>query len=178
MVIADEALARLKAFARGGGKVLFLGGTPAWISGRTIKDAVPATAKDFAWATVVEAQLPPTPTPPAFPPTTALLPQVVADEILTALQTAVVAPVVQLDKTDATLRVMKRRWKDGDVYLFFNEGAQASNHAVTLMSKGRSADAWNAETGAVTAIASARSGAGLSMQLSLQPYATSVIVVR
>jgi len=178
MVIAADALARLRAFAHGGGKVLFLGGTPKWISNRTIKDSLEATSKDFKWATVVEAQLPPTPTPPAFPPTTPLLPQVVAGEILAALQAAVVAPIVKLDTADTALRMMKRRWNDADVYLFFNEGPQVIDHTVTLMRKGNSADAWNPQTGAVVPIASTRSGAGLAIKLSLQPYATSVIVVR
>jgi len=45
------------------------------------------------------------------------------------------------------MRVMKRRWKNADVYLFFNEGALESEHAVTLMSKGRIAQVWDPQTG-------------------------------
>jgi hypothetical protein len=51
-LISQAELDRLKAFARGGGKVLFLGRTPALIYDRTILNARAATAADFAWATV------------------------------------------------------------------------------------------------------------------------------
>jgi hypothetical protein len=54
-------LGRLKAFASGGGKVLFLGRTPSLISGKTIVDSRPTTPADFSFATVeTSAQLPPT----------------------------------------------------------------------------------------------------------------------
>jgi len=178
LVISTEALARLKAFAQGGGKVLFLGGAPQWISGRTIRDATPATAADFAWATVVDTQLAHTPTPPAQPPAQPPAPQAVPNEVLAAVDAAVIAPVLRLDAADTALRVMKRRWKNADVYLFFNEGAQASDHAVTLMSKGRTAEAWDAQTGTVVAVQSRRGGGNLTVQLKLQPYETRVIVVR
>ena len=178
MVISADALTRLKVFAHSGGKVLFLGGTPTWISNRTIKDAVPATIEDFSWATVVAAQLPPTPTPPANPPTSPPLPQTVPSEILAALNTAIIAPVLQLDTADTAVRAMKRRWKDADVYLIFNEGPEIRKHTVTLSSTGRSAEIWDPQTGAVLPFASTRSVTGISIKLSLPPYATSVIVVR
>ena len=38
-VLSTEALARLKIFAQGGGKVVFLGCTPTWITGQTILNA-------------------------------------------------------------------------------------------------------------------------------------------
>jgi hypothetical protein len=178
LVISSDALARLKAFAEGGGKVLFLGGAPQWISGRTIRDATPATAADFSWAAVVDAQLAHTPTPPAQPPAEPPAPQAVPGEVLAAVDAAVIAPTVRLDAADTTLRVMKRRWKNADVYLFFNEGAQASDHAVTLMSKGRAAEAWDPQTATVAAVQSKRAGGNLTVQLKLQPYETRVIVVR
>ncbi len=178
LVLTSEVLARLKAFADGGGKVLFLGGAPQWISNQSIRDARPASPNDYAWAAVLNVQLPPTPTPPAFPPTEALKPQEVPSEILAAVNSAVIAPVVRLDATDTALRVMKRRWKDADVYLFFNEGAQPSSHAVTLMSKGKIAETWDPQTGTVSALQSTRTEENIVVQLKLQPYATSVIVVR
>jgi hypothetical protein len=178
LVISSEALARLKAFAQGGGKVLFLGGAPKWISGRTIRDATPAAAADFSWATVVDAQLAHTPTPPAQPPAEPPAPQAVPTEVLAAVDAAVIAPTVRLDAADTALRVMKRRWKNADAYLFFNEGAQVSDHAVTLMSKGRAAEAWDPQTATVAAVQSKRAGGNLTVQLKLQPYETRVIVVR
>ncbi len=177
-ILSAEILARLKTFADGGGKVVFLGRTPDIIADRTMRDARPATAADFSWATVVEAMLPATPTPPAMPPASPPQAMTVSPEILSAIQKAVVAPVLQMDTPDTALRVMKRRWKDSDVYLFFNEGNQATEHTVTLMSKGHSAEVWDAETGVVAPLASFRKGKGLVTQLKLGSYETQVIVVR
>jgi hypothetical protein len=178
MIISEDALARLKVFAQGGGKVVFLGSAPKLIAGQTMRDAKPATASDFSWATVVDAQLPSTPTPPMEPPAASPAPQAVPGEVLAAVNAAVIAPVVRLDAADTALRVMKRKWKDADVYLFFNEGAQASEHTVTLLGKGRIAEIWDPQTATVTPLQSSRVGKSLTVQLKLQPYATRFIVVR
>jgi hypothetical protein len=177
-VISDDALARLKAFAEGGGKVVFLGGAPKLIAGQTMRHAKPATAADFSWATVVEAQLPPTPTPPMEPPAAPPAPQAVPGEVLAAVNAAVIAPVVRLDAADTALRVMKRRWKDADVYLFFNEGAQARTHTVTLISKGRIVETWDPQTATVTPLQFTRTGENMAVQLKLAAYESRVIVVR
>jgi hypothetical protein len=177
-LISEAMLARLKAFAQGGGKVLFLGGTPRWIAGRTIRDAAPATAGDFSWATIVDAQLPATPTPPAEPPAEPPAPQQIPDGLLGAVNAAVIAPVVKLDGEDRALRVMKRRWKDADVYLFFNEGAAAIHHSVTLMTSGRKAKDWDAQTGSIAAMKIKRTGGHAVIELNLKPYQTRVVVVR
>jgi hypothetical protein len=63
-ILADAALTHLRAFAEAGNRVLFLGGTPQLISGRTILDARPATPADFAFATIVPTRLPHNPPPP------------------------------------------------------------------------------------------------------------------
>jgi len=178
MIISEDALAWLKVFAQGGGKVVFLGSAPKLIAGQTMRDAKPATASDFSWATVVDAQLPSTPTPPMEPPAASPAPQAVPGEVLAAVNAAVIAPVVRLDAADTALRVMKRKWKDADVYLFFNEGAQASEHTVTLLGKGRIAEIWDPQTATVTPLQSSRVGKSLTVQLKLQPYATRFIVVR
>jgi hypothetical protein len=178
MVISAEIQARLREFAKGGGKVVFLGGAPKLISARTMLYATPATAGDFLWATVVDAQLPPTPTPPMTPPAAPPAPQVVPSEILAAVNSAAVAPVIRLDSADTALRVMKRRWKNADVYLLFNEGSQASDHVVTLMSKERIAETWNPQTGVVAPLQSKQAGGNPTIRLKLQSYETQVIVVR
>jgi hypothetical protein len=177
-VLSSEALARLKVFAQGGGKVVFLGGTPTWIAGRTIRDAEQARATDFSWATVVNALLPPTPTPPANPPPSPPTPEVVPGEILAAISAAMIEPAVQLDVADTALKVMKRRWKDADVYLFFNEGNQESEHTVTLFSKGHLVKAWDAQSGTMALVESTRKGGRLAVQLKMHPYESRLLVVR
>jgi hypothetical protein len=178
-VISQSALDRLRAFAAGGGKVLFLGRTPGLISGRTILDARAATAADFSWASVeTSAQLPETPTPPAYPPAAAPGPQVVAPAILQAVKAAVGRPDVSLTSEDTSLRVMKRRLKDSEVYVFFNEGAAATSDSVTFHSDGQLVEQWDPATGAVTSAVSTRSRGTLSVQLKLKPYETRVLMVR
>ena len=177
-LLSQAALDRLHAFATGGGHVLFLGRTPSHIAGRTILDARAATPADFSWASVVAGELPPTPTPPAQPPAAPPVAQVVPDAIRQAVSAAVPAPDVTLDKPDTALRYMKRRLKDADVYLFFNEGAQASSHAVTLRSEGRKAELWDPQTGAVTAMTSTGRKGLRTIEVALKPYETWVIVVR
>jgi len=178
MMISADMQARLREFAKGGGKVVFLGGAPKWIAAQTMRNATPAAAGSFLWATVVDAQLPPTPTPPMAPPAAPPAPMAVPGEILAAINSAVIAPVIRLDSPDTALRVMKRRWKDADVYLFFNEGDRTSDHAVTLMSKGRIAEAWDAQTGSVTLLQNKHTGGNPVVQLKLAAYETRVIVVR
>ncbi len=177
-VLSAEIVDRLKAFAMGGGKVVFLGGMPKWIAGRTMRDAQPATAADFLWAKVVDAQLPATPTPPANPPASPPVAQVVQSEIVGAIEAAVTEPTVRVDGADTALKVMKRRWKNADVYLFFNEGGLASEHTVTLSSKGHNVEAWDAQNGTVTPADATHKNGRVAVKLKLQAYETRVIVVR
>jgi hypothetical protein len=105
-ILSQAELDRLKAFARGGGKVLFLGRTPSIISGKTIKDSRAATPTDFAFATVeTSAQLPPTPTPPAQAPATPPGPQIVPAAIEAALNKVIPRRAVALDSPDTALKV-------------------------------------------------------------------------
>jgi hypothetical protein len=106
------------------------------------------------------------------------LAQQVPDELLAAIDSAVNAPTVKMDTADTALRVMRRKLKDADVYLFFNEGALASKHSVTLMSRGRTADTWDPQNGTVSALTVKSDGGHPVVQLDLQPYETRLIVVR
>jgi hypothetical protein len=177
-VLSSEILTRLKEFAKGGGKVVFLGGTPSWVAGRTMRDAEPASNAGFSWAAVVDAKLPPTPTPPANSPDSPPAIQVVPSAILAAIDAAVVEPTVRMDTADPALKVMKRRWKDAEVYLFFNECGKASDHTITLSSTGRRVEAWDAQAGTVEPVDSTNNGGHLTVRLNMQPYETRVIVVR
>ena len=184
-VISQAELDRLKAFSKCeaipkcGGKVLFLGRTPALISQRTMMDSRAATPDDFAFATVeTSAQLPPTPTPPANAPATPPGPLVVPAAIETALDTVIGTREVALDTPDTALKVMTRRLKDANVYLFFNEGAQASSHSVTLKAAGKTVEAWDPATGTVSPVASTAAKGAITVKLDLKPYETELLTVR
>jgi len=177
-IISRAAFDRLQAFTKGGGKVLFLGRTPSLISGKTILDAKAAAPTDFAWATVeTSAQLPPTPTPPAQPPASPPAPQAVPVAILRSLLS--VAPRnVALDLHDPAMKVLTRRLKDADVFLFFNEAATPSRHTVTLKTAGSKVEAWDPATGSVTPMGASTVSGVVQVDLDLKPYQTKLLVVR
>jgi hypothetical protein len=177
-LLSQAALDRLRAFAAGGGHVLFLGRTPSLISGRTVLDARAPAAADFSWASVIAGELQATPTPPAQPPTAPPAAQVVPDTIAQAVHAAVPSQDVVLDKPDSALRMMRRRLKDADVYLFFNEGPEALSHTMTLRSEGQRAEIWDPQTGKIAAPKVTTAKDALKIQLELKPYETSVVVVR
>jgi glycosyl hydrolase family 106( putative alpha-L-rhamnosidase) len=182
-VISQAALDRLRAFATGGGKVLFLGRTPSLIAGQTILDARAATPADFAFATIeTSAQLPETPTPPAYPPTAPPAPQIVAPAILDAVTRVVGKQDVWLSASDASLRCMTRRLKDSTVYLFFNESAAPISDSVNFRNERENTrqvvEEWNPATGAVSSVVSTRAPGTMSVQLNLKPYETQVLMVR
>jgi hypothetical protein len=178
-VLTQVELNRLKDLVKGGGKVLFFGRTPSLISGKTILDARAATPADFAFATVeTSAQLAPTPTPPAYPPTTPLGAQVVPPAIEAALNKVIPARDVMIEARDTALKVNTRGLKDADVYFFFNEGAQPISHTVTLKTDGTTVEVWDPVTGRVSPIAATPGKGAVSIKLDLKPYETELITVR
>jgi hypothetical protein len=178
-VISQVELDRLKAFAQGGGKVLFLGRTPSLIAGKTMLDGREATAVDFGFAAVeTSAQLPETPTPPAQPPAVALTPQVVPAAIEKAVNAAVGVRDVSLDAPDAAMKVISRRLADAEVYFFFNEGPQATSHAVTIHGKGKTVSVWDPETSVVSSLPSTHHGVDTTITLDLKGHETRLISVR
>jgi hypothetical protein len=177
-VLTQTELDRLKALAKGGGKVLFLGRTPSIISGRTILDSRAATPADFSFAVVeTSAQLPPTPTPPAQAPATPPSPQIVPAVIEAALSKVMPTRDIALDAPDTALKVSTRRLKDANVYFFFNEGAQPSSHTVTLKATGK-VEAWDPATGTVTPMAATPGKKSVTLKLDLKPYETKLIMIK
>lgn len=177
-VISSAMLTRLKAFQAGGGKVLFLGGTPSLISGRTYRNARAAKPSDFSWATVTTAQLTPTPIPPQFPPSSPPAPQILPAAIRHALRQVVSHPTVALNHPNRALRVMHRRWKNAEVYLLFNEGGTPLDGKATLFTRFQHVQVWNPQTGKVHSIPSSHANRKLTVTLHMQPYATRVLVVQ
>jgi hypothetical protein len=98
--------------------------------------------------------------------------------IETALNKVIGTREVALDAPDTALKVNTRRLKDADVYLFFNEGAQAISHSVTLKAAGKTVEAWDPATGAVTPVASTTGKGAVTVKLDLKPYETELLTVR
>ena len=178
-ILTQTELDRLKAFAKGGGKVLFLGRTPSLISGKTILDSRAATPDDFAFATIeTEAQLPPTPTPPAQAPAAPPGPLLVPAPVEAALDLVVGPREIALESPDTALKVVTRRLKDANVYFFFNEGPQAIAHSVMLKAEGKTVELWDSATGSVSAMPSTPGKGAVTVKLNLKPYETELLTVR
>ena len=177
-VLSQAALERLQAFAKIGKHVLFLAGTPKLIYGKTMLDARTARPADFAFATVVVAVLPETPTPPAQPPTSAPEAMAVSPQIFAALK-SIPAQDVTLDSPDPAVRMMHRKLADATVYLFFNESAAPVKHTLHFTGAARHLEQWDPQSGKISAVpASAGHGSALEESLELAPYETRVLVNR
>jgi hypothetical protein len=122
--------------------------------------------------------LPATPIPPAESPAQPPAPQEIPEGVFAAVAAAVTAPVVRLEHEDRALRVMKRHWKDADVYLFFNESTMALHQSVTLMTDGRKAEVWNPQTATIASLKSKRVAGHVVIDLDLHPFEAQVVVVR
>ncbi len=72
---------------------------------------------------------------------------------------------------------MKRRWRDADVYLLFNESDQPLDATMTLSSAPGGTEIWDTQTASITSLAGTnRSRDEVTLQFS--PHAARVIVVR
>jgi hypothetical protein len=177
-LLSQMAVDRLRSFAAGGGRVLFLGRTPSLMAGRTILDARAPRPDEFAWATLVPGELPATPMPSDNPPAHPPVPQAVPPAMLQAIMSAIPRQGIALDVPDTAWRVMKRRWRDADVYLLFNEGAEAGTHTVSLAGAGKRVEVWDPQAGEITRVAAQASGDGWRLPVTLQGFETRVLVVR
>jgi hypothetical protein len=79
---------------------------------------------------------------------------------------------------DTALKVNTRRLKDADVFLFFNEGAQASSHSVMIKASGKRVESWDPATGTVSTVASTAGKGVVTVKLNLKPYETELLTVR
>jgi len=149
--ISKAALDRLVAFAKAGGRVIFLG-TPSMVVEQTFLKA--GGPPDLGWAMVE--------------PSGELTPRV-----LDALPRSDVA----LDRPCPAIKVQHRRWKDGDLYFFFNEGDQRQACTASLMGTGQ-VQVWDAAAGRVESLAGALVENGrATVSLDLGPHETRFIVV-
>jgi len=152
-VITRSGLERLQAFAKAGGKVIFVGKTPALIVDRTFMDA--KDVPDLSFATLVEK----------------------SGEITPAVLAALPAPDVSLDAAFPRLTYTHRTWADGDMYYFFNESDKAESRMATIAGHGK-AQAWDMATGEIHPLAAATyEGDAVTLPLVLGPYEAKVIVV-
>jgi hypothetical protein len=151
--IHKSALERLRAFAKAGGKVIFVGRTPTMVVGKTFLNPE-AGAPDLSFATLE-------PTPDITAKVVAALPK----------------PDVKLDTACPPIKYMHRSLKDGEVYCFFNESNQTQTRTATLAGTGQ-VQVWDATRGTIHPLAGIAKAAGsVAVPLTLGPQEARFIVI-
>lgn len=150
--LSQVAFGRLQAFAKAGGRVIFLGRTPAMIADKTFLKA--AGAPDLKWALVESS-----------------------GEFTPRVIEALPKPDVALDRPCATVKYQHRAWSDADLYFFFNEGTEKQSCQARLIGNGQ-AQIWDATLGRIEAVTGGSSVDGmLRVPLVLEPHGSLFIVV-
>ncbi|HEY4148703.1 MAG TPA: glycosyl hydrolase [Chitinophagaceae bacterium] len=150
--IPQTVLTRLEAFAASGGKLLFMGRVPSMAVGKTFLDAVaiPAIKEGYKEA---------------------------SGQLTPAVIDALSKPDVKLEKAIPGIKYLHRRWKDADLYFFFNESDQEQTATATLSGKGR-AEIWDAFTGDIKPVQISNATDGtVQLPLHLDAHETKFIVI-
>jgi hypothetical protein len=171
-VLSRATIEKLKRFTQGGGRVLFITGTPDFVAGKTYLDEVAASPADFTWAKVVAEKLQVQPVPPAYPVQSAPAPLNPPAALLAAVDQTVGPREIAMEMPDTAVRVMLRKIKDATVIMLFNESAQSVKNALRLQTASR-VQRWDAETGHIQALP----GEIGSIPLDLKPYEAAYYLV-
>jgi hypothetical protein len=151
-VISRAALDHLRAFAKSGGRVVFLGRTPTLVAEPSILKA--GAPGDFGWA-VVEP----------------------ASEITAQVLAALPQPDVALDPPAPAVKYVHRRWRDAEAYFFFNESDQPQSLKAVLEGAGK-VQLWDAASGAISLLAGAtQEKHSVRVPLDLPPYGSKIVVI-
>ncbi|MDZ7261683.1 MAG: glycosyl hydrolase [candidate division KSB1 bacterium] len=150
--ISKKALVRLQAFAASGGQVLFLGRLPSLVVEKTFLKA--NGPMDLSWA--------------IREPSGELTPRVIE---------ALPEPDVKLSQPCPSVKYLHRRWRDAELYFFFNESSEKQECEATLLGSGQ-VQIWDAMSGIIKPVpgASPENGA-VRLPLVLEPYETKFIVI-
>jgi len=172
-VLSRTTLEKLRKFSEGGGRVLFITGTPALIADKTYRDEVEAKPSDFNWAALVPETLAVVPTPPTFPTQSAPAPLNPSPRLLAAVDAAVGPQAAALATPDTALRIMRRRLKDADVIMLFNESDRPVRNALKHR-QAKAVERWDAETGRIEKL----TGDAGQIAIDLKRYETAFYVLK
>ncbi|MCX6901866.1 MAG: glycosyl hydrolase [Verrucomicrobia bacterium] len=157
-VISETALALLEAFARAGGKVVFVKQWPELVAGKTYLHAAKSPTHS-PWATLVTE-----------------------NELLDRAPDLLPTPDLKLEQRPAgaacpAVKHVHRRLADGEVYFLFNESDRALDLTALLQGAG-APEYWDAITGKrARAAAWSHQGDGVRLSLTLEPYEGRTIVL-
>ena len=152
-MISKTGLERFQAFVKAGGKLIFVGKTPTLVVDKTFLNA--KEKPDLSFATLIEP----------------------SGDITERVIAALPKPDVALDSQWQRLTYNHRRWRDADMYFFFNESNQEQSRTATIAGRGQ-AQVWDLTTGEIHPISGATAeGDSVRFSLVLGPYETKVVVV-
>ena len=152
-VISRTGLERFQAFAKAGGKVIFVGKTPGLVVDQTFLNA--KQVPDLSFATLIEP----------------------AGDITARVIAALPKPDVKLDAEFPRLTYAHRSWRDAEMYFFFNESYREESRVATIAGRGW-AQAWDLATGEIHPISGATAeNDSVRFPLVLGPYEAKVVVV-
>jgi hypothetical protein len=151
--ISRLALDRLETFAKGGGRVIFLGAAPSLVVNRTFVEA--GGPPDLPWA-VREP----------------------SGELSELVLKALPPPDVTFDQPCPPVKFLHRKWRDADLYFFFNESDQPQTRQAVLAGGG-AVQVWDANAGGASLLeGAAPSGNGtVRLSLELDRHGTKFIVI-
>lgn len=146
-VLSKAALTRLQEFTKGGGQVIFADEKPSLLVDKDFLNA--ETKFDLPFTS---QQL-----------TTAILSSLPGD--------------VKLDKATPSLKYLHRRWKNADLYFFFNESESPIDVKAMVNGKGK-ASWWDAMDGTVKRVSGlVADKLTSSVPLALQGYETKFLII-
>ena len=150
-VLSVTTFQRLQDFSKEGGKVIFLGRTPAFLVEKNFMTMAPAPV--INWAKIKSSGE-------------------LSSDILKLLPQD-----VSLNKEATAVKYLHRKWKDAEMYFFFNESTNQQDLVAELQGSG-TANVWNAETGEITSLPIIAAGINqLKLPLKLKPQETTFIVI-
>jgi hypothetical protein len=150
--ISRAALDRLRAFAKAGGGVIVLGPGPSLVVERTFLDAH---------------------APPGLP----FVLREESGQLTARVLSALPVPDVAFDRPCPAVKYLHRRWRDGELYFFFNESHERQARTAVLVGGGR-AQLWDASAGTVSEMAAEPAGEGtVRLSLDLAPNETRFVVL-
>jgi len=151
-VLSKSALARLRVFQAAGGRVIVLGDEPTLVVENSFLDA--SGPADLDWA--------------IREPSGEWTPRVMA---------ALPRPDVKMDKSCPSVKVLHRRWRDAELFFFFNEGDTEQSFQATLAGSGQ-VQVWDARASKINTLTEAAAEMGaVCVSLTLSRYESKFVLI-
>lgn len=160
VTISKKALATIDAFARSGGKVLFMGRLPSVIPDKSFLRAESGSANPLVKGSAGR-----------HPSVSVYGSDEVAEAVLAKLPRD-----VSLEPAAPSVKYLHRQWADGDMYFLFNESDKKLDLTSRFRGQGEP-EIWDPLTGSRQQLRHKRDANMALVSLSLQPYETKVVVL-